>query len=209
MILSERSDVTSLLDQLELSYERLVEVVRYADRERALCTANDPKGFPLIVVNARAARGLREAFCGDRWEIDETDNQPGIRNPHIKVRVIPCNFDQNAGNRLVDPSNRTEKGAASKRKVRCNATAWLPGLPEPQDDDEGEYTTYLLGIYSEEDDKLKAELSRPKAFSSGQYRSYTTRVILLNGSESLDPIANVHPERQGPTETVDIAISRK
>ena len=161
MILAEASEILPLLSVMELDFDRLIEVARYADRERAFCTANDPKGFDLITMNAKVARGLREMMCGNGWESDETDNQPGIKNQNLKIRIIPCNFDQNAGDRLVDPTNRAEKGAASKTKVRCNATAWIPGLPDPtQDEGEGDYATFVFGTCFEADGGLRAELSK-------------------------------------------------
>lgn len=206
MIVTERAEALPLLTSLGLDFDKLIEVVRYADAERALCTANDPRGFDLITMNARAARGLREQFCGDRWEFDETDNQAGIRNPHTKVRVIHCNFDRHAGNHLADPTNLTEKGTASRTKVACNRTAWIPGLPVPQED-EVEFVTYVLGTHFDEDG-LRAELSRPKNFAFGRYTRFSERIILLDGSEGA-PVGGVRSDGLGPTEIIDIAIKRK
>jgi hypothetical protein len=209
-ILAEQMEIVPFLVEMELEFEGLVESARYGDRERALCTANDPKGFELILMNAKVARGLRETFCGDRWEADETDNQPGIRNPFLKIRVIPCNFDENAGNQFVTPTNRAEKGSASKKKVRCNATPWIPGLIDPTEpEDESEYTTFVLGTYFDSHIGLRAELSRPKAFSSGQYKRFETRVMLLDGSEDNSSPVGAKTDRGGPTEIIDIAVNRK
>ena len=207
MILVKPLDVTTELEAIELQYDKLVAVVRYADSERALCTANDPKGFGYIVMNGRAARGLREQFVGDRWEADDKDNQPGIRNPHIKVRVIPCNFDHNTANLIRDPSNRTEKGHASRAKTQCNGTAWFPGMEPAVEEAEDGYTTYVLGMYSDEDG-LKAELSRPSNFASGHYTHFLSRIILMNGEDSGD--RTPHSGRgEGPTDIVDITVKRK
>ena len=209
-ILAQADQFVPVLKELELDYDKLLEAVRSADRERALCNANDPKGFDLVLMNAKVARGLREQFCGPRWERDETDNQPGIRNPFLKKRVIPCNFTQHAGQEVgPDPTNMAEKGSASKKKVRCNQTPWLPGLLDPtanEADDESGYTTYVLGSYWDADLGLRAELSRPKAFSSGRYTKFETRIILLNGSENLGDISK---SDRDPTEIIDIAIKRK
>lgn len=206
MIASKRAEIIPILTALELDFDKLIEVVRYADSERALCTGNDPKGFDLIIMNARAARGLRDVFCGGRWEPDDMDNQAGIRNPHIKVRVIHCNFDVNAGNKLADPTNLAEKGAASRSKVACNRTGWIPGLPVPQDEEE-EYTTYVLGTYFHEKG-VRAELSRPKNFASGRYTTFSERIILLDGSDD-SPVGGRKPDREGPTDDINIDIKRK
>src|SRR4051794_26744465 len=92
IILPTDPELVALLRGMELDRERLIEVARYADRERALCTSYDVRGFDLITVNDKAARGLREEFCGKNWLKDETDNQAGICNPRLGLRVIACNF---------------------------------------------------------------------------------------------------------------------
>jgi hypothetical protein len=210
-VLAKQMEIVPFLKEWDLEFDGLVEAARYADRERALCTANDPKGFELILMNAKVARGLREIFCGHRWKPDETDNQPGISNPFLKARVIPCNFDEYAGNPFVTPTNRAEKGSASNKKVRCNATPWIPGLIDPTEAEEGEggYTTFVLGTYFDLQTGLRAELSRPKAFSSGQYKRFETRVMLLDGSEDTSYLVGAKTDRGGPTEIIDIAIKRK
>ena len=200
-------DVNPALEKMALTVGGLVDAVRYADAERALCTAHDPRGFDLITMNARLARALRDQFVGEEWELDETDNQPGIRNPRLKLRVIPCNFDQNAGNRLTDPTNLREKGAASSSKAQCNKTAWLPGLEPVAQDEPEEYDTFVLGTYVDDDGVVRAELSRPLNFSSGKYTQFQPRIILLTGDE--DHVGGGRQPREEPTEIIDIAVTRK
>ena len=207
MAVSEHAEIIPFVNALELDYEGLVDVVRYADNERSLCTSNDPKGFDLIIMNARVARGLREKFCGERWEADDTDNQAGIRNPHLKIRVIHCNFDKNAGDEDAMPANLTEKDTASHVKVRCNRTLWLPGLPLPEVAPP-EYTTYVLGTYFDQERGLRAELSRPVGFGSRRYIDFEPRVILLTGSETTST-GGIQRDRAEPTDIIDINIRRK
>ena len=203
--LIEHAEIVPFLSTLELSYDGLVDVIRYADNERALCTGNDPKGFGLIVMNARTVRGLRETFCSERWEPDDKDNQAGICNPHLKIRVIHCNFDQHAGDKNVTPSNLTLKGTASRNKVRCNRTAWLPGFPMPLEASP-EYTTWVLGTHFDEVQGLQAELSQPADFGSGRYIEFAQRVMLLTGSED-SPVDEQLQEP--PTDIIDIKITRR
>jgi hypothetical protein len=207
-VVKELPDVISFLEEIELDRDRLIDVVRYADAERALCTANDRKGWPLIVTSNKAARALREQFCGERWVSDETDNQAGIFNPHKKVRIITCNFDKNAGNPAKNPANRTEKGAASEAKTRGNETAWFPGFEPPTSASDDDVATYVLGIYSEDDEPLRAELSRPKAFEAGDFVKFMPRIILLDGTEDQGDRIRPSADRDGPTEVIDIEIRR-
>ena len=207
MTITERAEIAPFLATLDLDYDGLVDVVRYADSERALCTSNDPPGFELVVMNARAARGLRERFCGERWKSDGTDNQAGVCNPYRNIRVIHCNFDKHAGDVHAMPANLTEKGTASRTKTRCNRTSWLPGLPMPEGEI-GRYTTYVLGTYFDQKEGLRAELSRPVGFSSGQYIGFKPRVILLTGSEG-SSIGGERRDREPPTGVIDIDIRRR
>ncbi|MCH9049854.1 MAG: hypothetical protein IIA72_02035 [Proteobacteria bacterium] len=208
-VLSETVEVDPLLRGMELDREKLLAVLDYADAQRALCTSNDVKGFDLITMHDKAARALREQFCGDRWEKDETDNQAGIKNPHLKIRIVPCNFDENAGNPdpSVTPRNRHPKGSASKAKVRCNQTEWLPGLsmPEPT---QGEYETWLLGIYAD-DDGRGAVLSLPLNFSGGKFSQFVTRIVLEQRTDKNATATRKTPDNEPPTEIVDIVVKRK
>ncbi len=202
-------EVDPLLRSMELDREKFLAVLDHADAQRALCTSNDVKGFDLITMHDKAVRGLRERFCGDRWEKDETDNQAGIRNPHLKIRIVPCNFDENAGNPdpSVTPRNRHLKGSASKAKVRYNQTGWLPGLPMPEPTQD-EYTTWLLGMYAD-DDGRGAELSLPLNFSGGKFSKFVTRIILEMHSFDSGGAPRKTSDSEPPTEIVDIAVKRK
>jgi hypothetical protein len=211
ILLATAPEAVPLIRAMDLERETLVEVVRIADRERSFCTGNDVSGFDLITAHAKTARALRDIFCGDRWVKDEKDNQPGILNLHLGIRVIPCNFDKNAGSFTREPTNRHRKGEASRTKTRCNGTGWLPGLPDVPVQEGAEIVTWLLGIYSVDGQPLKAELSLPVGFDGAYYTRLDQRIILLTGEEGPDEIVGMRrpPDREGPIEVVDIAIKRK
>ncbi|WP_376097225.1 hypothetical protein ACE7GA_06330 [Roseomonas sp. CCTCC AB2023176] len=210
LILTEREDIDPFLTNMGLSHDGLVEVVRFAEAQRALCTSNDVRGFNLITVHDKAARGLREVFCGEDWEKDETDNQAGIRNPKLKLRVIPCNFDENAGNLDARPTNRVLKGHATRRKVRCNRTGWLPNLPMPTPmPGKSDFTTWVLGIFAEDQKPLAAELSLPLGFNGGRYFDFVNRIILDLRGDPMTGSQRRQPDRGGPVEDIDIEIKRK
>lgn len=208
-VLADLIETVPVLRGMELDHDMLLAVVAYADSHRALCTANDVNGFDLITMHGKAARGLRESFGGSRWIKDEMDNQAGIKHPNLKLRIIPCNFDDNAGNpdKDVTPRARHSKGSASSKKVRCNQTGWLPGLemPEPIG---GEYATWLLGMYAD-DQTRSAELSLPLSFQNGQFSEFVTRIILDSGHHEGGGVVRKAPEGEPPTETVNIEIKRK
>ena len=207
------TDVPSVdreLSALQLDREMLLEVVKFGDRQRALCSSNHPKGFDLVEMNAWTARGLRDQFCSQKWVKSEHKNQPGIENPELKVRVVPCNFDQHCGSLSRDPTNVSIKGSASKKNAICNGTGWLFD-PDPYSkiDNESGFNTWILGTYFCRDSfKLYAELSFPDGFENGQYTTYAHRIILMSG---FDPSAELKIDdgRDGPTDFVDIPVLRK
>jgi hypothetical protein len=101
------------------------------------------------------------------------------------------------------------KGEASRAKTRCNATGWLPGLPDIPPQGDADIKTWVLGIFSQENEPLRAELSLPVNFRGGRYTRFRPRLILLFGSEGYEPVGReIGPDR-GPVEIVDIAIKRK
>lgn len=203
-----KAEIAALVAELGLDLEGLIEVVRYADSERSLCTSNDVHGFASMTVYDKAARGLRETFCGKGWEKDETNNQAGICHPDKKIRIVPCNFDQNTSNPLVQPTNRSPKGEVSKAKARCNATGWLPGLPDVPAQPEAEYKTWILGIFAVDGEPLKAELAFPVEFDGKFFTRFLIRAVLLRGDEDASP-GRRSGEAPSPTEIVDIPIARK
>lgn len=201
-------DVDYALSQLGLDRDGLAECAKIADSQRALCTSNDVKGFDLILMNDKIGRALREQFVGKEWEKDEFENQPGIKNPKLRIRVIPCNFDDGAGRVDMNPSNLCTKGAASRSKTRCNKTPWLRGLEAPEEIPTESYTTYVFGTYFEKDCILRAELSLPLDFKSGKYLLFKPRIIILSGDDE-NGRATRRQDREGPTEIVDIPVARR
>lgn len=205
--LSEEADVEPLLTSLKLDKASLIQAVRYADSERALCTGNDVHGFAAFTVYDKVARALRERYVGrDGWERDETDNQAGIRHPELKIRVVPVNFDENAGNGLLQPTNSSPKGEKTKAKARCNGTGWLPGLPEIPHQEQSEYKTWILGVRSVNGEPLRAELSFPVAFEGKFFTRFAPRIILLDGTDESPAVTS---DSLPATEIVDIPIHRK
>ena len=202
----EDFEVVPLLTQMALDKAGLIEAVRYAHAERKLCTANDANGFEAITVYDKTARGLREIYGGGPWEKDESNGQAGIQHVGLRLRIVPCNFDEDCAS-LRDPSNRSPKGEVSKAKAMCNATGWLFKREEIAPQAGAEFLTWILGVRSVDGEPLRAELSLPIKFDSNFYTGFAKRIILLDGSED-DETARRH-EGPTPTEVVDIPIVRK
>lgn len=203
-------DVKNDIDTLGLDFDLLVECVRYAEHERSFVTDNDAIGYASMVVYDKAGRALREKFLPKKWVKDDSHNQCAIKNPSLKIRVVPCNFDEAAGNRLLRPTNKSPKGEVSRKKSVCNMTAWLPGVPkaEPVDDD---YQTWVLGIFTDDQKPTTAELSLPIAFDGHHYTDFGKRIMLISGAEDGKAPVRRSGDDSGndAVEIVDIAVLRK
>lgn len=206
-VFSEAHHRNSELSAMGLDIEGLNWVVRQAHASGGFSTSNDVKGWRLIVTHDKLVRALRERFCGKDWKKEDTENQEGIRNADLGIRIIAANFDELAGNPdpSVMPSNLRPKGRASWRKARCNQTGWLPGFSVPEPEQE-ELQTWVLGICSD-DDGVGAELSLPLDFSANRFTMLAKRIII----RTRDDKAPIKTDNQpaSPIEEIDIPISRK
>ena len=205
-VLSQQHDVDNHLEHMGLTFTDLIRVVEYAESERALCTDNDPLGFANMTAYARAGRKLREVLVPQGWEKDDSNNQCAVRNPSRKIRIVPCNFDQGAGDRLQTPTNKSPKGEVSRRKSLCNRTAWLPGLaPIDSPIEIDGYITWLLGMHISDSSPSRAELSLPVDFDGKYFTQFGKRIILLNGEE----VSISEYKTDDAFEIIDIDVKRK
>lgn len=201
-------EVRNEVSALGLDVAGLIDCVRYAEREKSFVTENDAVGFGSVVVYDKAGRALREKYLGtDGWVKDDSDNQCAIKNLRTMVRVVPCNFDEFAGNRLVRPTNRSPKGEISRKKSMCNKTAWLPGVPRDESLSGGASQTWVLGMFVHEERPATAELSLPIAFSGHFFTDFGRRIMLLTEDDDGGGIGRKLED--DTVEIVDIAIRRK
>ena len=198
------------MSALGLDIDGLIDCVRYAEREKSFVTANDAVGFGSMVVYDKAGRALRAKYRGNGWVKDDADNQCAIKNPRTMVRVVPCNFDEFAGNRLVRPTNKSPKGEISRKRTMCNMTAWLPHVPRAASVLDAGFQAWVLGIFTDDDRPTTAELSLPIAFSGHYFTDFGKRIMLLTGddNEGIGRKLGDDPDNDA-VEIVDIAVRRK
>jgi hypothetical protein len=202
-------EVDALLEEMRLDRAGLVTSVRFAASEFTLCTENDAVGFPNMVAYDKAGRRLRELYLPKGWIRDNSNNQVAIKNDELKLRIVPCNFDEHAGNPNIRPANRSPKGEVSRKKALCNRTAWLPGFEpsEPLPDDDG-YLTWLLGIYIEHEKPIGAELSFPTDFKGDYFTQLAKRILLMFGDDD-DRITAKTPNTDDTFGEIEIEVKRK
>ena len=209
-IICDPLEVRDEILALGLDAEGLVECVRYAEREWSFVTANDAVGFGSMVIYDKAGRALRDRYLGKDWVKDDTNNQCAIKNPEKGIRVVPCNFDDKAGDRLVTPTNKSPKGEVSRKSSMCNRTAWMPGIPKANPTSEDGFQTWVLGIYVGYERQTSAEISLPTGFEGQRFTDFGKRIVLLSVVDGegigLKRVDGADGDAVG---VVDIALRRK
>ncbi len=217
-IVWEPVEADALLLDMALDRAGLVQAALYAEHERSFVTINDPIGFASYVAYAKSGRALREWYLPKGgWLRDNSYNQVAIKHPKKMIRVVPCNFNEFAGDRFQTPTNKAPKGEISRKKSECNLSTWLPGFELPVIDPElnDGYQTWLLGMYFDDIRPLGAELSCPIEFDGKQFKKFGRRIILLwggdgsGGSAVRKPVDNCDGGGNDSVGIVDIAIKRK
>jgi hypothetical protein len=210
-VISNPIDVRNDLRALGLDFDGLVDCVRYAERERSFVTVNDAVGFASMVVYDKAGRALREKYEGPDWTKDDSNNQCATKNVLKKIRIVPCNFDENAGNPFARPTNKSPKGEVSRKKSICDMTAWIPGITDGTGlgSDDG-FQTWVLGMFMEDEEPTIAELSLPIAFDGYYFTDFGKRIMLIT-REGSGGGARKSDDDSGndAVEIVDIPIRRK
>ena len=208
-LIADPLEISDALEELDLDSDGLTNSVLYGISERALCTRNDPIGFDSHTAYARTGRRLRETYPLRGWERDDSNNQCAIKHVSKKLRVVPCNFNEFAGDPDVQPTNRSPKGEVSGRSSRCNATMWLPGLPVPSPAD-SLLQTWILGFYANDDaSHIGIELSLPVSFHGDYYTLFKPRILLWFGSGLPLPSKSRVPDDSDALGVVDIPVTKK
>jgi hypothetical protein len=98
----------------------------------------------------------------------------------------------------------------SKNTSFCNRQAWLPGLEPPAIDPKivDGYRTWVLGVYIDNINPVRAELSWPVDFDGQFFTQFAKRLILLTGEEETGGRRR-KPDDSSPTDIVDIEVKRK
>ncbi len=182
--LSDPIDQDNQLREWGLRREPLIEAVLYGETFFNECTANDQKGFNLIIAYDKVGRRLRELHRTNGWTYCDRNNQVAIKNEDLKLRLYACNFCTLTADPDHEPTNLSEKGnsvrgdTCSNRQLSLfDAPQYVPGaVPEIQ----AGYMTLTLGM-NFEGEYPKAEVSLPVRYAGGKLKGLSKRVPLLNG----------------------------
>ncbi len=201
-------DVDRRLQELGLSRDELIDVIRACVAAHGGCTDNDPPNAKGWEVWRWGVRRLREIYRPAGFEKDESGGFSTTINRAHRYRIAVINTDDAtglSGERI--PQNRNRKGPASEQAAAINQQ-WLPGYDWPRRTSESkepacDLPTWHLCVFVE-GDEVRAELALLVDFKSGFFTECHERIILLGRGdwERLD--FDSPPDDPGPEFDVEI-----
>jgi hypothetical protein len=209
LVLSAPADVRSRLLELGLQPEQLRQAVQLGVRYRFDCTANDPICAPGFIAWAKIVRSLREALLIDGWIRNSDRGYETTLSADGTLAITVASGDQFTGNEDGTPSNRREKGQATREAVTQNMLPFedLYDRVRPNPGDPRLQTWILLHYFDTREDEVRLELSLPDAITpSGFVKSWRERIILEPISFKLQPIAEADDDESGD---IEVSVIRR
>lgn len=205
-------DIEQRLNKLDLTRDKIIEIIRACVAGVGGCTDNDPpsaKGWQSWRWGVRRAR---EILRSEGWEKDDTGGFSTIVNHNKRIRIAVVNTDEGTSDAKRIPQNRSRKGPTTERCVSVNnlqlslANDWFSRKPSDVNMPIDDYTTWHLCIYIE-GDKVLAELSILDEFSSGHFSHCYERIFLIQDGD-WETLAFKYDNNNPPPE-INIEVNRK
>ena len=214
--------VREQLALLRLTPEDLIDAIKFGEGHRALCTPDDPRGFPGMTAWARTVRGLRTGrLRKDGWTADDSGNYPTLLNPDKTLAIAVATGDDGTG--IYDPERpfdyprlKYTKGTMTRLAVERNSeTPYM--FPDMEEDAKAKRAkleatanriTWML-MRRRNSDTVYSEFSLPwKISDAGQVESWKHRIIL--GPLDVDPMLNVLDDSgEDPGDVIDVPVQRR
>src|SRR6266536_1919648 len=177
ILMSEEPDGRRRLQDLDLTWPEIENVLLYGHAERATYTEHDA---PSVGEAARWSRNIQRmsGFLTARgWTRINPMNQPTLIHPSNGWSLIICSGDGATGTAYANPRNRNEKGRSIREAVvDANQTAlFLPQDARPEL--AGLKLTWIL-LYNHRGDKIYSEVSLPIEMEGDFITKWQTRILM-------------------------------
>lgn len=186
-IIREEESVLHFLKGLRLPPSVMMDILLRTAGEAANVRGSDPrtvKGFETWRWGTRFCRESEE-LKSLGWVHCEHNQIDGIRNDDLRVKLVACNMDKNAGNPdpYKQPKNVNRKGPANCARIGVNNGQLDMGFPEDVPVDPIDlYDFWYFGFHISET-QISAEISRADSEVGGFINHYSERVILAAPGE--------------------------
>ncbi|MBL4645887.1 MAG: hypothetical protein JKY99_05455 [Rhizobiales bacterium] len=186
-IVAEEPKVVSFLNGLRLPRQTMLEILSSTSGERANVRASDPKTAKGYETWRWGTRFCRESedLAALGWIACEHNQIDGIRNDDLRVKLVVCNMNANAGNAdpTKQPKNTNKKGSANCVKIEGNSPQLTMGFPtETHTNPLDLYDFWYFGVHIS-DKQISAEVCRANSESGGFITSFSDRIILAKPGE--------------------------
>ncbi len=202
-VLAEEFEVAPRLEQLRLTKEELLQVVRAAVGARRNATPFHPLSAGGLLAYLAGTEHLRRVFLPQGWQMCRRDNIESIFHAEIGVKIVYQNAER-AGDPISDPIAVSKKGAGAARAVEFGQYELFP---EVRDQEVAEITaaTWYLFVFADGPD-VRAEISCPVAINDEQFDQFHERILLVQKGDwdSPDPLAD-----DAPPVDFEVSVSRK
>lgn len=202
-VLAEEFEVAPRLEQLRLTKEELLQVVRAAVGARRNATPFHPLSAGGLLAYLAGTEHLRRVFLPQGWQMCRRDNIESIFHAEIGVKIVYQNAER-AGDPISDPIAVSKKGAGAARAVELGQYELFP---EVRDQEVAEITaaTWYLFVFADGPD-VRAEISCPVAINDEQFDQFHERILLVQKGDwdSPDPLAD-----DAPPVDFEVSVSRK
>lgn len=214
--------VREQLALLGLTPEDLIDAIKFGEGHRALCTPDDPRGFPGMTAWARTVRGLRTGRLRKAgWTKDDDGNYPTLLNPDKTLAIAVATGDDGTGiydpNRPFDkPKLKYTKGPMTKAAVERNSeTPYM--WPDMEEDAQAKRKaleaaanriTWML-MRRRDGDTLFSEFSLPWEISdAGQVDGWKHRIVLE--PLDVDPMLHVLDDSGDDSgDVIEVPVQRR
>ena len=202
-VLAEEFEVAPRLEQLRVTKEELLQVVRAAVGARRNATPFHPLSAGGLLAYLAGTEHLRRVFLPQGWQMCRRDNIESIFHAEIGVKIVYQNAER-AGDPISDPIAVSKKGAGAARAVELGQYELFP---EVRDQEVAEITaaTWYLFVFADGPD-VRAEISCPVAINDEQFDQFHERILLVQKGDwdSPDPLAD-----DAPPVDFEVSVSRK
>lgn len=196
-IVSELSDVERDVSNLGLTLAIAQKVAKGAAAGRASALDIDVAFTPGMLSHIHGNRHLRLALLPHGWRKGRFNNVESVINDDLGIQIVFQNVDL-ACDRSHSPQAISGKGAGSRQLVEAGLQGelWENPVNLPMNRNQaptkiGITPVVWMFCVSNDDRRLRAELSKPNNFSGEQFEEFSHRLFLLDedsGSETNVPV---------------------
>ena len=207
-IYKTKHEVESRLSQFGVTNDEIKAIALQAASARASATDLHPINAPGLFSYLEGVAAMRELFLPKGWQISRTMGIEAVKSDFYKTAIIFQNVDLACGD--FDPNPISRKGEGAK-KLLDNPTGYLWNSMEEEELSKENEKIWFLCV-SINNNKLNAELSRPKSLLGYQFGLFLERIFInINEEPPFDKYLNKNnsPLDSNEIKDSDIVVTKK